>query len=108
MCFAPSLNALSIVAIPEVVSVLGFAQPTLLADSLAGPLALRRRANLLVSSVAIIRDKQLPAVQALATIRFGLNQIKTASLKGSAFRLQAGRKSTAEENGKRREEEIFN
>jgi hypothetical protein len=105
MGLAPVLNALPIVRIAEVVAVPRFAQPTLLSDSLAGPLALRFRAKLLVSSVAVIGDKQLVTVQALAAMRFGLHQIKAASLKGTALGLQAGRKVAAEEDGKRREED---
>jgi hypothetical protein len=60
-----------------------------------------------VSPVPVIRYKQLLTVQALAAMRFGLHQIEAASLMGSGFAPQAGRKRTAERKRKKEEKKRF-
>jgi hypothetical protein len=46
-------------------------------------------------------------VQTFTATRFRLHLVETASIKMSKSQRQAGRKSAAEENGKRREENIL-
>jgi hypothetical protein len=79
----------------------------LLPGSLAGLAALRGRTKLLTASIPVIGDEQLFTVQTFTATRFGLHQIGAASNRSSASRQQAGRKSEAEEDGERREEEIL-
>ena len=63
----------------EMISVFGFAQPTLLPGSLADPLALRNRTILLAASIPVIGHKQHLTMQTLATARFGLHQVEAAT-----------------------------
>jgi hypothetical protein len=104
---SPLLHPLHVLRAAEMISVFGFAQPTLLPGALAGLLTLRNRTILLASSIPVIGHKQHLAMQTLATARFGLHQVEAASVKSPARRPQVRRRSAQEENGKRREEEVL-
>jgi hypothetical protein len=104
---SPVLNPLHILGIPEVVAVFRFTQPTLLPDPFASLPALRGRTIPLAFPIPIIGHKQLLTVQTFTATRFRLHLVETASIKMSKSQRQAGRKSAAEENGKRREENIL-
>jgi len=106
MLCPPLLDTLHIIGASEVIAVFGPAQPTTLIGLLTEGLAFRARTILLPSAMAVIGDKQLLAMQAFAADGFGLHRVKTLPDKSSAAGPQAGRKSTGEEAGKRREQEI--
>jgi len=76
---SPLLHPLHVFRTAEMVSVFGFAQPTLLPGALAGLLALRRRTILLASSIPVIGHKQHLAMQTLVTARFRLHQVEAAT-----------------------------
>jgi hypothetical protein len=102
MGFAPILDALRVLGVAEVITVLRLAEPGLLPSSLAGPFALGSRAILLAFSIPVIGNKELLTVQALTTTRLGLHQMEAASLRTPTRRRQAGRKRAAEEDGKKK------
>jgi hypothetical protein len=107
MGFAPVLDALHVLGIAEVITVLRLVEPGLLSSPLAGPFALGSRAILLAFPVAVVRDKQLITVQAFTTTRFRLHQIEAASLKTPTSRRQAGRKRAAQEDEKKKRRRGF-
>src|ERR1035441_9129648 len=107
MFLSPLPHPLHILGIPEVVAVFRFAQPSLLPGPFAGLPTLWGSTISLAFPIPIIGHKQLFTVQTFTATCFGLHQIEAASIRTSGPLRQAGRKSTAEENGKRREENIL-
>jgi hypothetical protein len=73
MGFTPVLHAFDILLVPEVLLVLRFREPALLAGAFAGPSALRFLAILLLVTVAEIGGEKVFAMQTLRGLAMGLH-----------------------------------
>ena len=69
MSLAPSLHPLGPLAIPEVGEVLRFAIPAPLTGQLAGPVAIRFGAVVLMLPVPVVREEKRAATPALTSLR---------------------------------------
>src|SRR5713226_1683593 len=76
MLFLPLADSRGMVGIPEIVLVLRLGQPSLLAGSFAGLLAVGFGTEALPFPAAIVRNKQVVAVQTLALVFGSLHRFQ--------------------------------
>jgi hypothetical protein len=107
MLRAPLLDSLHIVRAAEVIAVLRAIQPAFLIGLLPEHLTSRAGTILLPPTIAVVGNKQLLTMQAFAADGFRLHGVENPPHKRPAASLQTGRKSTGEEDGKRREQYDF-
>ena len=79
MGFLPVTNSLSVLLVPEIGSILGFPQPSLLTAAFARLLAIGFGAEMLALAIPIVRKKNLFAVQALTLVIGCFHRLQNAS-----------------------------